>query len=56
MFEIHCPRHRSRVLLGVHAIEALVNTPAGPVVHWHCYCGARGARRFGGGLVGAHAA
>ena len=50
MFEIHCPHHRSRVLLGARAIESLVNTPDGPVVHWHCYCGARGAQRFGRGL------
>jgi hypothetical protein len=49
MFEIQCPRHRNRVLLGAHAIEALVNTPDGPVVHWRCYCGARGARRFASG-------
>jgi hypothetical protein len=46
MFDIHCPRHRSRVLLTSRAVEGLVNTHDGVVVHWRCYCGARGEQRF----------
>jgi hypothetical protein len=46
MFDIPCPRHRSRVLLTASAVEGLVNTGDGVVVHWRCYCGARGEQRF----------
>jgi hypothetical protein len=46
MFDIHCPRHRSRVLLTASAVEGLVNTAEGVVVHWRCYCGTRGEQRF----------
>ena len=42
MFEIHCPHHQARVLLGPRAVEALVNTPDGVVLHWRCRCGTRG--------------
>lgn len=42
MFSIDCPRHRSRVLVGLDSIEALVATPDGIEVHWRCTCGARG--------------
>lgn len=42
MFLIDCPRHQRRVLVGARAIEALVNSPDGPVLHWRCPCGARG--------------
>ena len=47
MFQIHCPRHQSRVLLGSRAVEALVNTPDGVVVHWRCHCGATGTLATG---------
>jgi hypothetical protein len=30
------------VLLDNSRIEAIHNTPGGPVVDWHCWCGARG--------------
>lgn len=46
MFAINCPRHRSRVLLTASAVEGLDNTRDGVVVHWRCYCGARGEQRF----------
>ena len=42
MFDVVCPGHGRRVLLGPHRIEAVVNTPEGIVVHWRCTCGARG--------------
>ncbi len=42
MFSIDCPRHRSRVLVGLDSIEALVSTPEGIEVHWRCTCGERG--------------
>ncbi|MGH9114163.1 MAG: hypothetical protein ACRDZN_17955 [Acidimicrobiales bacterium] len=47
MFSIHCPLHRSRVLLGPRAIESLANTPDGVILHWRCTCGARGTQRYG---------
>lgn len=42
MFTVFCPRHQSRVLLGARAIDAVVNTRDGVVLHWHCRCGAAG--------------
>lgn len=42
MFTVFCPRHQSRVLLGPRAIDDLVTTPDGVVLHWHCRCGATG--------------
>jgi hypothetical protein len=47
MFTIHCPQHQARVLLGTRAIEALVTTPDGVVLHWRCRCGARGTQLTG---------
>ncbi|MGH9136107.1 MAG: hypothetical protein ACRD0G_03550 [Acidimicrobiales bacterium] len=47
MFDVHCPQHGSRVLLGARSIEALTNTDHGVVVHWRCRCGATGTRSFG---------
>jgi hypothetical protein len=43
MFEIYCPAHQSRVLLSAGRIEGIRNTPEGPIVDWHCWCGARGS-------------
>lgn len=43
MFEVHCHVHGSRVLLDRSRIEALRNTDEGPVIDWHCWCGARGS-------------
>ncbi len=42
MFDIYCPTHQSRVLLGPRSVEALVNTDDGVVVHWRCRCDTRG--------------
>jgi hypothetical protein len=42
MFDVHCPRHQTRVLLGSRSVDALEHTPDGIVVHWHCHCGATG--------------
>jgi hypothetical protein len=30
------------VLLDTSRIEAIHNTPGGPIVDWQCWCGARG--------------
>ena len=42
MFDIYCPRHGARVLLGSRSIESIENTPDGIVVHWRCRCGTTG--------------
>jgi hypothetical protein len=47
MFAVHCPRHRSRVLLDTSAVDALEASPDGVVVHWRCSCGARGTTPAG---------
>lgn len=49
MFDVHCPGHGTRVLLGPRSIEALENTPHGVVLRWRCRCGATGTSRFGVG-------
>jgi hypothetical protein len=46
MFDIYCPTHASRVLLGPRCIEALTNTPDGVILQWRCYCGTRGTHSF----------
>jgi hypothetical protein len=43
MFSVHCPQHRSEVLLPERRIESLRNTNAGIEVRWVCYCGHRGS-------------
>jgi hypothetical protein len=47
MFDIYCPRHESRVLLGNRSIESIVNTATGIEVHWRCRCGATGTELTG---------
>ena len=42
MFAVHCPTHRSQVLLGARAIEELRNTDDGVELAWRCHCGTRG--------------
>jgi hypothetical protein len=42
MFSVHCPRHRSEVLLPEHSIESLRNTSVGIEIRWVCSCGHRG--------------
>jgi hypothetical protein len=56
MFAIYCPSHQARVLLGPRAIEALVNTPDGIVLHWRCRCGTRGTELTGRPTSTANAA
>ena len=47
MFAVHCPTHRSQVLLGARAIEELRNTDDGVELAWRCHCGTRGVLRLG---------
>ena len=47
MFDIYCPRHRARVLLGSRSIESIENTPGGIAVHWRCRCGETGTLTTG---------
>jgi hypothetical protein len=42
MIAIDCHIHGSRVLLDWSRIEGVHDSPGGPVVDWHCWCGARG--------------
>jgi hypothetical protein len=43
MIEVHCHIHESRVLLDWSRVESMRNTDDGPVIDWHCWCGARGS-------------
>jgi hypothetical protein len=47
MFDIHCPRCATRVLLDESRIEAIVNDPDGIVLRYRCWCGTPGQRREG---------
>jgi hypothetical protein len=51
MLTVHCHAHGTRVLLDTSRIEAIHNTPQGPIVDWHCWCGARGHLFPGGRCV-----
>ena len=42
MIAIDCHVHGSRVLLDWSRIEGAHDGPDGPVLDWHCWCGARG--------------
>lgn len=42
MFTVHCPRHRTEVLLFVRDIVTLRNTDQGIELHWRCRCGETG--------------
>jgi hypothetical protein len=44
MFAVHCHAHGSDVLLDWSRVEAVRNTAEGPVIDWHCWCGARGSK------------
>ena len=46
MYAPHCPRHGTRVLLSLDAIE-VTNTAAGIEVRWHCSCGHVGRQLTG---------
>ena len=48
MFDVICPGHGTRVLLGPRSIDALVNTPDGVHLHWTCWCGTKGVEHLGG--------
>jgi hypothetical protein len=47
MFDIYCPGHQSRVLLGSRSIESIVNTADGIELRWRCRCGATGTELSG---------
>ncbi|HZM29470.1 MAG TPA: hypothetical protein VFB77_03205 [Acidimicrobiales bacterium] len=51
MFTVLCHAHGTRVLLDTSRIEAIHNTEHGPIVSWHCWCGARGHLFPGGRSV-----
>lgn len=42
MIAIDCHVHGTRVLLDWSRIEGSHDSREGPVLDWHCYCGARG--------------
>ncbi|HSF86307.1 MAG TPA: hypothetical protein VLG28_11725 [Acidimicrobiia bacterium] len=42
MFDVYCPQHGSRVLLGYSAIDSVANTDTGIHVRFRCDCGYRG--------------
>jgi hypothetical protein len=42
MFAIDCHVHGTRVLIDWSRIEGAHDSPEGPVLDWHCWCGARG--------------
>jgi hypothetical protein len=43
MFQVYCHIHESPVLLGWSRVESMRNSDEGPVIDWHCWCGARGS-------------
>lgn len=45
MFDVYCPRHQSRVLLGRRAIDSVRNTADGVELRWTCRCGEHGVLR-----------
>jgi len=47
MFDVYCPGHQARILLGRRSIDALVNTDDGIELHWTCRCGTRGVQLTG---------
>jgi hypothetical protein len=47
VFTVHCPTHRSTVLLGARAIEDLRHTDDGIDLHWRCHCGTHGVLHLG---------
>jgi hypothetical protein len=47
MFDIFCPREKTRVLLFASNIEAVRNTFQGIEVHYHCHCGHHGIWQTG---------
>ena len=42
MIAIDCHGHGGRVLLDWSRIEGTHDSAEGPVLDWHCWCGARG--------------
>jgi hypothetical protein len=53
MFEVFCPSHQTRVLLGTGRIRAVRNTSDGVIVEWECWCGHQGRSLDGRTLVEA---
>jgi hypothetical protein len=56
MFSVHCPRHRTEVLLPERHIRSIRNTHAGIEVDWVCFCGERGSFLTGRVRAGARTA
>jgi hypothetical protein len=46
MFDVHCPRHGHRVLLGNRRIVSVVNDDSGILLRYRCWCGEDGEVRF----------
>lgn len=46
MFDVYCPTHGARILLGPRSIERLENVTHGVHVLWRCYCGTGGVLRI----------
>ena len=42
MFDVLCPTHGTRVLLGPRSIDRIEATERGLEVHWTCRCGTSG--------------
>lgn len=47
VFDVYCPTHDSRMLLGPRSIVQLDNTSDGIVIGWRCSCGAIGTELLG---------
>jgi hypothetical protein len=47
MFAVHCPTHKSRVLIWTSLVEAVRNVAGGIEVDYRCTCGHRGTWRTG---------
>jgi hypothetical protein len=42
VFDVYCPGHGARVLLGPRRIERVQTVTNSIHLHWRCYCGTRG--------------
>ena len=51
MFSVFCARHGATVLLGSADVIAVTNSPAGPQLHWECFCGQTGLLSDGQSLA-----
>jgi hypothetical protein len=46
VFEVFCPTHGGRVMLGARSVLAFAQAADGVVVRWRCRCGDVGVQRF----------